>query len=567
MVRSGSGADGATLLVQRRGSAMTVRISCPDARCGASFEVAEQKLGQSGSCPQCGTSFILSDSRLAETVAYDSWGSTIRDVPPMLGRYEILRKLGHGGMGDVYLAHDSQLDRQVAIKVPHTEIRGSAEVLQRFYREAKTGARFQHPNFCPIHEVGRHEGWNYLVMAYIEGQTLASMIAKDGPMPLRRAAAITRKLAQALQEAHDQGITHRDLKPSNVMVNRRRELIIMDFGLARREGAEDPELTRSGVVLGSPQYMAPEQVRAESDRIGPATDIYALGVMLYEMLTARRPYRGALALVLGLIATSQPERPSKFRPDLDPELEAICLKAMAREPADRYPSMRALVAAIELYLERSSWTATGPSPNPQQGGPLPPVEEIQLLPEPEIVDNQSRLAFSAAADEPGSAYHLDAEPEAAATDDPRTDSWANPALDSPSRSVPKDLPKPPRKDPWPKLKPRRDRGRLWRILVDLSYVLICLAGLAGGVAVFSYWATGARGTIEIQPPGHATAVRIDGQLIPPEKIKRPLELQAGEHELLVTAGDRVVASQKFEVIAGTNPPLRVRAGTKPATGR
>jgi serine/threonine protein kinase len=545
---------------------MTVRVACPNPRCGASFGVAEDKLGQAGSCPECGTTLILTDSARAETVAYPDRVPTAGDIPARLGRYEVLRKLGEGGMGTVYLARDTQLDRHVALKVPQVPLRDRPEVLGRLYREARVAASFQHPNFCPIHEVGESEGWHYLAMAYVEGRTLAELIADGAPMPPRRAAAIARTLAQALREAHDRGIVHRDLKPSNVMINLRRELIIMDFGLARREGSDDPELTHSGVVLGSPHYMAPEQVRAERDAIGPATDVYALGVILYEMLAGRRPYVGAMSLVLGLIATSRPDPPSKHRPDLDPELESICLKAMAHDPADRFPSMAALVAALEGYLGRPgtpSPSPPGPAPAASRPSLLPAIEEIQLSPEPPEAD-RPRPASAYDTDDTGSAYHLAtvAEPDLAETtadDDP----WAGVPFDAPPpRKV---AAKPSRSAARPPAA-QRPEGGSWRLLADISYVLVCIAALAGILALLAYWATTGRGTIQVQPPG-STVVRIDGQVIPPEALSRPIELRVGEHELLATQGDRIVASQKFQVDPGPNPPLRVRPDPRPPARR
>ena len=543
-----------------RGRSMTVRVLCPSPTCGAAFAVDEGELGQPGCCPRCGTGFVLVDGARAETIAYEARESSRPALPARLGRYEVVRKLGEGGMGTVYLARDTQLDRPVALKVPHASGRDGAEALERFDREAKTAACFQHPNFCPIYDVGQVAGWHYLAMAYIEGQTLAAMIARDGAMPPRRAAAITRKLALALQEAHDRGVVHRDLKPSNVMVNRRRELILMDFGLARREGTDDPELTRSGLLLGSPHYMAPEQVRADRDAIGPATDIYALGVMLYEMLTGRRPFVGATALVLGLIATSRPDPPSTHRPDLDPELEATCLKAMAREPADRYPSMRALVAALEAYLARQQPAASSPAPP----GRLPPVEEIQLAPEPELAGDSAPAAF--VEDESGSAYHLVSQPDAAPAESPEDEAWAETLaeLPRPSRTPARE---PSRLAGPPRTVAAREHGRGLRSLADLMYVVLCVGGLVGVVALLVYWTSTGRGTIQLQLTGPPGVVRIDGQVIPPEDLERPIELRTGDHELLVTRGDRIVATERFQVNPGPNSPLRVRPGTRPRGAR
>jgi hypothetical protein len=201
-----------------------------------------------------------------------------------------------------------------------------------------------------VFDVGQIDGTHYLSMAYIKGRSLADYIDPRKPMPPQRTAAVVRKLAQALQVAHDRGVVHRDLKPSNIMVNSRRELIIMDFGLAWRVGSRDERLTKTGMVLGTPAYMSPEQLSGNADVLGPRCDIYSLGVIMYELLTACRPFVGQEAVILGQILFIEAVPPSGHRPDLDPQIEAICLKAMAKRPEDRYSSMSELAAALTCYL-------------------------------------------------------------------------------------------------------------------------------------------------------------------------------------------------------------------------
>ena len=169
-------------------------------------------------------------------------------------------------------------------------------------------------------------------------------------MPPQRVAAVVRKLALALAVAHDRGVVHRDLKPSNIMVNSRRELVIMDFGLAWRIGSSDERLTKNGIVLGTPAYMSPEQLSGNAEALGPRCDIYSLGVIMYELLTACRPFVGLEAVILGQILFIEPAPPSGHRPDLDPQIEAICLKAMAKRPEDRYATMGEFAAALGDYL-------------------------------------------------------------------------------------------------------------------------------------------------------------------------------------------------------------------------
>jgi serine/threonine protein kinase len=289
-------------------------------------------------------------------------------LPHQFGRYRLLEQLGQGAMGTVYLARDTQLHRQVALKVPHA--RGgecdeatNRRVLDRFYHEAHAAAILRHPNLCPVYDVGKIDGTPYLTMAYIKGRPLSQYIDPNRPLSLRWAAILVRKLAVALQAAHDKGVVHRDLKPSNVMICAGREPMIMDFGLAwrldRRDG--DERLTRLGLVLGTPAYMSPEQLSGRVEDLGPQCDVYSLGVILYELLTGRCPFEGPEAVVLAQVLFVQPERPSNHRPNLDHQLEAICLKAMTKRENERYASMSELAAALSLYLRRGSSAVRSPS--------------------------------------------------------------------------------------------------------------------------------------------------------------------------------------------------------------
>jgi serine/threonine protein kinase len=270
-------------------------------------------------------------------------------LPEQFGRYRIVRQLGRGGMGTVYLAHDTQLDRLVALKVPHF-VADDPTALERFYREARVAATLDHPNLCPIHDVGQHEGVHYLTMPYIEGEPLSASVAAGSPAPERQIAALIRQLALALEEAHCRGIIHRDLKPSNIMMNRRSEPVVMDFGLARQTDSKDVRLTQSGAIVGTPAYMPPEQVDGATTLLGPTCDVYSLGVILYELLTGRLPFQGGTSQVLCQILRDEPRRPSVYRPDLDPRLEVICRKAMAKRIKERYPSMADLATALEQFL-------------------------------------------------------------------------------------------------------------------------------------------------------------------------------------------------------------------------
>ncbi len=271
-------------------------------------------------------------------------------APQSFGRYTLLRLLGKGSMGSVYLAHDSELDRNVAIKFPEFDDRPdlAAAAIERFRREARAMATVHHPNICPIFDVGQHDGRHYLTMAWIDGQTLSEVAGSLSQAEIVRLVMTT---SRALHAAHQAGVVHRDLKPSNVMLDKRGEPIVTDFGLASRAAVSDSGLTHSGLIIGSPAYMAPEQVDAAHDKVGPRTDVYALGVILYQLLTGRRPFDGAGLSVLGKIAAGiRPESPSQIA-DVSPALEAICLKAMAHQIEDRFESAEALADSLDDWLK------------------------------------------------------------------------------------------------------------------------------------------------------------------------------------------------------------------------
>eukprot|EP00913_Durusdinium_trenchii_P035275 g33005.t1 len=287
-------------------------------------------------------------------------GKQSGEIPVQFGRYNILRQLGQGAMGAVFLAEDTQLQRQVALKTPSFKGTDSDELIDRFYREAHAAANLRHANICPVYDVGEIDGRHFITMAYIEGRELSSFIKPDEPTAERPAAMLIRKLALALQSAHETGTVHRDLKPSNIMIDRRREPIIMDFGLARKlDTSEESRATQQGMMLGTPAYMSPEQVDGDLDA-GEQSDVYSLGVILYELLTGRLPFEGSIASIIGQKLVNDPPRPSEFRPDLDPTLEAICLKMMARSREERYASMAEAAAALTDYLRQSRSEATPP---------------------------------------------------------------------------------------------------------------------------------------------------------------------------------------------------------------
>ena len=288
-------------------------------------------------------------------------------IPRQFGRYRILDRIGQGGMGSVFKAHDEQLDRVVALKVPFLGNDGE-EARQRFFREARSAATLHHPNVCPVYDVGEFRGMPFLTMAFVEGKGL-DRVVKDTTVTPAQAAILVRKVALAMQVAHDKGVVHRDLKPSNVMIRPDGEPVIMDFGLARRQGDKASEgLTRRGDVLGTVEYMSPEQLDGDLGEVGPPADVYALGVLMYEVLAGRRPFAGTATQVMVAIMLKPPPPPSEVRPGVPPRLDEICMKAMAREQGERYPSMTALAADLAEFL-RSARSGATPAASGVTGEP------------------------------------------------------------------------------------------------------------------------------------------------------------------------------------------------------
>ncbi|HQX51247.1 MAG TPA: protein kinase [Planctomycetaceae bacterium] len=277
-----------------------------------------------------------------------------QDLPASFGRYRIVRKLGHGGMGEVYLAEDAQLHRQVALKVPYFDRRSEVEVLERFDREARAVAKLDHPNICRVHDVGEVDGRRFMVMEFIDGQSLRVVIQSER-LTDDAAIRLVQQVAGALGSAHMKNIIHRDLKPANIMLTSDGQPKVTDFGLARRIGIDDPKLTQSGMMIGTPAYMPPEQLTGDLDNVGPHSDVYSLGVILFEVLTGHLPFEiprnTPIAVLCARILTEPPASPTEFRQDLDPRLAAVVVKAIAKRHADRFASMSEFSAALQVVFE------------------------------------------------------------------------------------------------------------------------------------------------------------------------------------------------------------------------
>jgi tetratricopeptide (TPR) repeat protein len=269
---------------------------------------------------------------------------------PKIADHQVLEILGHGGMGVVYKAWHLRLHRPVAVKMLLAGPFARPQELERFVREAQAAAGLNHPNIVQIYEVGNVEGRPYFTMEFVEGGSLAQKLAGI-PQPVRQAAALTATLAETVQVAHQRGIIHRDLKPANVLLSDKGIPKIADFGLARRI-EEEAGPTQSGVPLGTPSYMAPEQAAGKTNAIGPAVDIYALGAILYELLTGRPPFRGESgAETVQQVLLREPVPPSRLNPTVPRDLETICLKCLRKEPENRYASAAALGDDLIRFLE------------------------------------------------------------------------------------------------------------------------------------------------------------------------------------------------------------------------
>jgi formylglycine-generating enzyme required for sulfatase activity len=279
-----------------------------------------------------------------------------------LGKYQILEEIGHGGMGAVYRGYDTALQRQVAVKVLAPHLAQERDFVERFLREARTAAGLKHPNIVTIHDVGEQDDKYYIVMELLEGETLAKIVARRSPLPLVEVVSIASQIASALDHAHGHGLIHRDIKPSNVIVEKEGHTTLTDFGIVR--AVEGTRITSTGAALGTPAYMSPEQ--GQGNAVDTRSDIYSLGAVLFEMLTGRVPYKAetAIAIILKHITDPVP-KPTEFNPAIPEPVERVTLKALAKDPADRFQSARQMMEALRKAV------AEAPAPPAVASPPLP----------------------------------------------------------------------------------------------------------------------------------------------------------------------------------------------------
>jgi beta-lactam-binding protein with PASTA domain/predicted Ser/Thr protein kinase len=296
------------------------------------------------------------------------------------GRYRVLRKIGSGGMADVWLAEDAHLQRQVALKVLHSRFAQDREFVERFRREAESAAGLHHPNVVAVFDRGEVDGTYYIAMQYLEGRSLKQLI--DLGLTPEQSVYLIRQVLEGARFAHRHGVVHRDLKPHNVIVDDEGKAVVTDFGIAR---AGVSEITQAGSVMGTPHYLSPEQ--AQGEEVTPVSDLYSIGVMLYEALAGRVPFEGESAVAVAMKQVSQaPQRPSSIKPDVSPALDSVVMRALEKSPGDRFQNADAFIAALDNALKAGDELRGGTA----AFAPLPPAVAAAEAAEMDEIEEEER---------------------------------------------------------------------------------------------------------------------------------------------------------------------------------
>jgi len=318
------------------GKASGLVVRCPHCHCTIDL-IADASLIDID-CTNCGGSFSLIN---------DAEHTRDASAFTKVAHFDLVERLGMGEFGTVWKARDTILDRTVALKIPRREQLDAASI-EKFMREARAAAQLRHPNIVSTHEVGRHADTLYIVSDYIRGVSLADMIA-DHRLGIRESVGIAAKVADALDHAHRSGVVHRDLKPSNILIDDRGEPHLMDFGLAKRKETEIT-ITAEGAILGTPAYMSPEQARGEASHVDGRSDVYSLGVILFQLLTGELPFRGSTRVLLQKVINDDPPGPRTLYGHVPKDLDTVCLKCMEKDPARRYATAGDLAADLRRYM-------------------------------------------------------------------------------------------------------------------------------------------------------------------------------------------------------------------------